>query len=339
MSEKTKKNEILNYVNFSLCVLLSFGGCFFTLAKLGEIRTLFIVIAFAVANAFVKTKWYLKVACFFAFGYVMHSFYGEGFGESLTCALFCAFVMLAAIIMLGLAKRKKSVSFVFAIVLIMSTFRAHVVLFGSPFSAFAAKDSINGYIEKNYLVQSIEKSEVRFDRRLGCFVCDINSVTEPTEIFTVSLRNGRIYDTFRDHLEISLMKGKRLEIVTTLRKAFPNESFTVKSDSIQGFHLVKAGITDTEDRSKRTVFDIYITAYLTQEDFASKAVAYTDALLDAGIDFGKINFYGGRAGNYYRRLTLIGERIAYNKKPEFVPYRAADLAASRLINYDLPGLE
>lgn len=339
MAEKTTKKEILNYVNFSLCVVLSFAGSFFTLARLGEIRTLFIVAAFAAANAFVKTKWYLKIACFGVFGYILHSFYGEGFEESLTCALFCAFVMLALNVALHFFKKKKAPFVTVAVVLIMSTFGAHFLLFGSPSAAFGAAERFDEYTEKNYIDQAVEKSEVRYDRKLGCFVCDINSVTEPTEVYTLVLKDGRISDQFREHIEISLMKGKRLEILEVLHKVFPNESFNVKSNSIQGYHFAKAGITDTEDRSKEMVFDIYIPAYLTMPDFIEKAVSLASSISDAGIDYCKINFYGGRAGKYFRRLTLLDSVLPQNTEVEFVPHCFADLLASRLIGYKLPGTE
>ena len=339
MAEKSIKSDIMNYVNFSLCVALSFAGGFFTLARLGPMRTVFIVIAAAVLNSFVKTKWHLKVACFGVFGYVLHSFYGEGFDESLVCALFCAGVMLLAQMTFTGIKQKKILPIIVSVILIMSTFAAHVLLFGSPLDAFEAKDVINGYISENYISDSVEKSETRYDRGTGHFVCDINSVTEPTEIYTLVFKNNGIYDPFRDHVELSLMKGKRLEVVNTLRAFFPDDGFTAESNLIQDFSFSKAGVTDDADHSAEMVFDIYISAYLTEEDFAEKAASYMKTLLDNGIRVSKINFYGGRAGLYYRRITLLGTYVPQRITVDFVPHCFADVLASRLIRFTLPGID
>ena len=339
MTDKNIKNDIVNYVNFSLCVVLSFAGGFFTLARLGPMRTVFIVIAAAVLNSFVRTKWYLKVACFGVFGYVLHSFYGEGYGESLVCALFCAGVMLLAQIAFTGIKKKKALPIIVSALLIMSTIAVHVLLLGSPLDAFKAKDAINGYISENYIDDSVEKSEVRYDRSTGYFVCDINSVTEPTEIYTLVFKNSGIYDPFRDHVELSLMKGKRLEAVNALRAVFPDDGFAVESNSIQGFVFSKAGVTDDTDHSAEMVFDIYISAYLTEEAFAEKAASYMKTLLECGIKVSKINFYGGRAGLYYRCITLLGTNVPQRITVRFVPHCFADALASRLIRSTLPGID
>lgn len=336
--EKTLKKDILNYVNFSLCVILSFAGSYFTLSKLGEWRTLFIVIAFAVANAFVKSKWYIKAACFGAFGYVLHAFYGEGFAESLTCALFCAAVMIACCVAAFLFKKKKAFGVIIALCLIMLTAVVHVVLFGSPVPAFEADEKFGSYIASSYAEGTVESTAVRYDRSSGCFVCGVNAVTEPTEVFTLRYENGRIVDTFGRHFELATMKKGRLDVVNALRAVYPDDGFTVESHSIQGFRFIRAE-NPTDVPTDIMVFDVYISAYLTVDDFIGKAVSYMRTLLDAGVNVGKINFYGGRAGLYYRRLTLDGAYVPYDTTVNFVPHCFADALASRLVKYELPGLE
>ena len=66
------------------------------------------------------------------------------------------------------------------------------------------------------------------------------------------------------------------------------------------------------------VFSVYISAYVTDTEFVRLARAYAAAAKDAGAEYAYLVFYGGRAGSYYRTLTLRGDNIFEKCAPEFI---------------------
>ena len=68
---------------------------------------------------------------------------------------------------------------------------------------------------------------------------------------------------------------------------------------------VSAGKVEPENM----VFAVYISAYVSDAEFTSRAVRYTEAARNAGAGFAYLVFYGGRAGSYYRTLTLRGDSV------------------------------
>ncbi len=296
---KKAKADIKYYVNVVLMCLLAFAAGYVTSPPLGKYSSFMLLIPIAAASGFVKANAAAKAVVFAACGYLLNSFYGGGTVRSAVCAVLCALCAAVCHYAAELIAGKKAWSVIAGVLLIMFTAIPHAAALGSPFAASESDAGIFNYISDTYGDEDCTVSGLRYDVLERSFYAEISPRGDVSQKYRVSYEDGSVRDAFRAYVEKSAMAETRAAIVAALRAEYPDGKFEVVSEKTVNVFSGSAG-------PRNMVFSVYISAYVDYAEFARRAGAYASTVRKAGVDFAYLVFYGGRAGEYFRRITLRG---------------------------------
>ena len=286
------------YLRPAALVLLAFAGGYAVSAKSGVYAAYMLVLPFAAASGFLRLNVFVKAAAFGFFGYFINSFYSGGLERSVVCAALCALCAAVCHYAAELILTKKPALAAIGAVLVIALALPHALAMGDPFAAGKAESAITDYIVETY-GEETGYSTLRYDIKDGVFYKEITPPEDKTLTFEVTVRDGRIYDGYARRYELAQMASQRTLLAAAIREAFPDDRFDVYPE--------KAINADrTAIKPENMVFRVYIPAYIDDAAFLRRAESYTAAARKAGVDFAYIVFYGGRAGSYYRTVTLAG---------------------------------
>ncbi len=105
---------------------------------------------------------------------------------------------------------------------------------GNPFVAFGKSAALNEYIETHY-GEGNHFENVRYDTTSGCYTVTAYNKRFPSETAEIFLMGDRVIDHYRELVEQQALREQALVLTTTLREAFPKDSFTVTGVRIDGF--------------------------------------------------------------------------------------------------------
>lgn len=221
-------------------------------------------------------------------------------------------------------RRKKIFPCVIGAVLALGCVCANALLFGNPFSAYAAQKKINAYIEQTYDVENGGHSfgQIRFDTSSRLYILTASSGGEPKEngedyypVITgdLVLCGDYVVDHYRDALEAQAMQEPANEMLTALREVFPNGSFTLIRLGIDNFPSPDEpfSIYREKDYSGQVSYCIQLGGATSYEKLAANARKYMDVLSDAGVSYRKLIFTGGEGLRYRVSLTPVGQNGIY----------------------------
>ncbi|MBO4501231.1 MAG: hypothetical protein J5760_03225 [Clostridia bacterium] len=304
-------SETKYYVNTALAVLLAFAGGYATSVHLGYVSSFMLLIPVAAACGFVRLNVVVKAAAFAVCGYFINSFYGGDQLRCVSCAVLCAVCAVACHYAAEMITTKKALYAACGVVLIMLTALPHVFVLGSPAGAVKYDAMLRDYAEEKYGGTGYELSTVRYDMSRRCFRVFITPAKNKSVSYEISYRGGRIVDDYAPYVEKEAMYEARIKLVNALRAKYPNDGFDVVSEKILSADIYSAKPEDM-------VFSVYINAYVDDAEFVRRAKAYIKAARSGGAEFAYIIFYGGRAGSYYRTLTLRYAAEYETANPEFI---------------------
>ena len=105
---------------------------------------------------------------------------------------------------------------------------------GNPFAAFGKSAVLDEYIQTHYGEGNYFEN-VRYDTVSGCYAVTAYNKKFPSETAEIFLMGDRVIDHYRELVEQQAMREQALVLTTTLREAFPKDSFTVIGVKIDGF--------------------------------------------------------------------------------------------------------
>ncbi len=308
-AQKSRQN-LMEYANLALACLFSFAGGFFILPESGVLSTFMLIIPFAFACALLKLKWWIKLLFFAGFGYVLSAIYNykAGAAVNIITGVVCGTLVTLAMVSVWLFKKKKPI-YIAAAAVIVAAAAFHIAVMGSPVEAFRSDGVIKNYYSERYDSEAVALSATYYNREKGVFCADIYGKTDLTSVYTIYVFGGTVSDSYDKYVEFTLMEETRLAVTEALRSAFPDASFTVKQETISDYPNGKISPSDTTDYSGRMSIGIYIPSDITYTRFLSRAKLYALTVNDAAIGVEKLSFYGGKAGDYVRRINLYAAAI------------------------------
>lgn len=105
---------------------------------------------------------------------------------------------------------------------------------GNPFAAFGKSAVLNDYIEAHY-GEGNHFENVRFDTTSGFYTVTAYNKRFPSETAEIFLMGDRVVDHYKELVEDQAMREQALKLTTTLREAFPKDTFSVTGVKIDGF--------------------------------------------------------------------------------------------------------
>ena len=298
------------YVNILLMCLLAFAGGYVTSPHLGKFSSFMFLVPIAAACGFLRINIWVKALTFAACGYLLNSFYSGGMARSASCAALCGVFVIICSYAAELILTKKAARITLGAFMIMLTFFLHAAILGSPFAAVKSENAIREYADREY-GETFEISGLKYDIENRRFYAELTPRADLSRHFEVWYENGRVHDGCRDYVLKTTMGEARSALVSALRARFPDDGFDVVSEKTVN---AAPGAAVPQDM----VFSVYIHAYVDDAEFVKRARAYAAAARDAGAEYAYLVFYGGRAGSYYRTVTLRGRGDLERCAPEFI---------------------
>lgn len=320
-SNKEKGKEIQKrsfdfayYARLIAFVLLAFAGTYYTLPQRGLISTLPVYIVAILIAALIRLPVWQKAALFGVFAFTFTTVYYKVEYALIFTAICIATVLLCSIAF-RLMTKKKVLTSIISVLLICVCVLPHPFLFGTFPQGLQADKIIQEYVSKHYTSEGIVVSGTAYDFQTGCFKATVYDVKAPTERYSLSVYNARLTDSFRSFAEKKLMEKRTLEITEALRERFPNDRFSVTPLGISGYPFQdQISLSDTNNYNDNMRFEIQVPGYLYKADFAKKAEAYYNALIDAKMSFREVVFIGG--GEYLNAMSISVPYDLFHKDME-----------------------
>ena len=208
-------------------------------------------------------------------------------------------------------RRKKVFPCVIGAILVLGCICTNALLFGDPFSAYAAQKKLDAYIEQTYDTENGGHffGRIRFDTSNRLYTLTASNERYPNETGELFLCGDFVVDHYRDVLEAQEMQEPANKLLTALREAFPNGSFTVIRLGIDNFPSPDEsyGIYQEKDYSKQVSYCIQIGGTTSYDKLLANARKYQDVLSGAGVSYRKLIFTGGEGLRYRVSLTPVGQ--------------------------------
>jgi len=283
-------------------VLLAFAGTYFTLPQRGLVSTLPVYVVAILIAALLRLPVWQKAALFGVFAFIFTTVYYKT-EYALIFALICIVTVLLCSLAFHLMTKKKVLTSIISVLLIFVCVLPHPLLFGTFPQALQADNMIREYVSKHYTSDEIVVSGTAYDFETGCYKATVYDVKAPIERYSLNVYRAKLTDSFKSFSEIKLMEKRTIEITEALRERFPNDRFSVKPLGIVGYPFEdQISLSDPNDYNDNMRFEIQVPGYMFKEDFAKKAEAYYNALLQAKLTFREVVFIGG--GDYLNALSV-----------------------------------
>ena len=212
-------------------------------------------------------------------------------------------------------RRKKIFPCVIGAVLVLGCICTNALLFGDPFSAYAAQKKIDAYIEQTYDTKDGGHTfgRIRFDTSNRLYVMSASQKMHPNVTGELVLCGDFVVDHYRDVLEAEEMQEPANKFITALREVFPNGAFTVTRLGIANFPSPDEPYSPYHDNdySGQVSYCIQIGGATSYEKLLSNARKYLDVLSDAGVPYRKLIFTGGEGLRFRLSLTPVEQNGVY----------------------------
>lgn len=300
-----KNSQVMLYIKQISVCLLAFGGAGLILPECGIWSSFPFLAAAAVLAALIGCSKWLNLAFFGIFGYLLYSFFGSSFKQSLLAAALCLLASAVGLISVNLLKKKRIITIAFAVLILAAQVAVHIYFFGDPVTALRSDSLLSSYAYSRFDTDAVTVGKTYFDRDSRLFRTDVYGNSDITEIRPIYCVNDRVVDSYTPYAELSLMSDKRLELQLLLREHYPDSRFTVAPGFISGYPDATVSPADTTDYSGRMHFSLFIPTEMSDASFVSLCHEYMNVIRQSGAGIRSVTYYGGKAGVYYRKLTLL----------------------------------
>ncbi|PKM61186.1 MAG: hypothetical protein CVU97_07375 [Firmicutes bacterium HGW-Firmicutes-21] len=292
------------YIRTVVVALLAFLGTYYALPARGLISMIPFLLVAVLFSVLIKIPIWQKAALFGLFALIFATVeidYTHGIGFAALCILMVIFCSLA----FYLLRKKKILPAIISILLISACAVPHAYFFGNIIKGLDADRILAEYIDERYTSEDTIISETYYDYKHGYYKANIYEKKRPTEIYSLTVINNYLYDSYRTYAEKQLMNRRMLDITSVLRDNFKSDKFEVIPLNISGYPF-KSEITinDTNDYNSLMSFRIVISGQLDKDSFTDKAKRYYDTIMDNDIDFKKIVFVSKGTTNTTLRISV-----------------------------------
>lgn len=310
MTNESKGKERLLGAKLLIVVALAFAAALVFRRSAGILAmTPIALVLFAVA-AFIDIGAVARCAVFGVTVFLVNTVENDDTSATIMFTALC----LLAVAVFGYAadaiKKKKKHGFaVFGAGAVVSLVLC-LVFVGNPFTAIKAKTLFDDYTERNYpnnedaALGVFEFSQIYYRYDTKAFVIDAVSSEYPTEGASLTVANEVVRDGFRDLMEEKISEPYVADMASVLRKAFPDDSFTV---SFYGFaSLPDEAILSAEAGAlaDNVYYEITVGGIQTADAMTESVEKYINAIDTSGTGYAKIVFKSG-IGNWQKRCITV----------------------------------
>ena len=181
---------------------------------------------------------------------------------------------------------------------------ASFLALGNPFTALSKGNTLNEYIASRY-GEGSHFTQVRYDTASGNYTVTAYNEKYPTETAEIFLLNDRVVDHYKDLVEQQATREQAHKITELLRKAFPNDTFTVTGVRVDGFMKGDELYNPTEAviSGERMHFYVEIGAEPSVEKYREAASWYRKILDASDLQYASVTFLGGT--NFFYRTAIL----------------------------------
>jgi len=322
-------------------ICASIGSALF-IPSTGLVTTLPFVLLFSVIPALISQKVYHIPPMFFAVTYLFcfakdvplkytdvtggYTLYVAAFAAIISC-LGCA---AACLVKSAIKNKDKAVFKILASVcLAVLGVLGTCYLNGTPWAMLDAKGKISAHAEANFTEGELDIGGVYFVRGRNYYVCDAKIKG------TVDKGSFVCADKVTNTLDALAVKyageDKTKEIAALLRKAFPEDSFSVDPD-LRSFDGVKVSFNNTEELEKLISYTVRINSEETAKSFVEKASAFASVIGKSDIECSVITLTGGAKQKLYYTISVDTTAPAGNMGRLLRIYSTCLLPQSSVIN-------
>lgn len=300
-----------------ICALLGFIGAACIVPSAGMLTALPILPLCGILAGLLAPKRSIKTAFFAVCGMLISAGYAADVPNILIYGVICGATAFLCDYGISLIKKEK-VRF-WAVFPLGAAVALQLVFGGNLVAYFNAADISESYIENHYKDSENEEiGKLEYDFLTRTWQREIASKSYGDAKGLLTVCDKVVFDGYAKKTEYLLMAEQRARIAGILRKAFPDGSFTVVSERINGYP--DGTVTypaDMSDRNEDMIFSVYLGALTNPEGFLKTCSEYRKALKNAGIDTDKIIFRGGGWGLYpmqevYTDMPFCQAKIKYN---------------------------
>lgn len=288
--EKIIKNNTSKLI---LTAFLAFLAAYFALPARGLVSTLPLYVLIILISAAIRISVWQKAALFGIFAFIYTSIEYD-FIHALGFSALCILTVFISSFAFKLFSKKKVFPAILSLILISACTFPHAYFFGNIIKGINANKIINNYVEERYSDEGSFVSHTYYDYKTDSYKADVYDSKAPTEIYSLSVRNIFLHDSYKQYAQKALMNSRMLEITTALREKYPDDNFEVIPIEISGYPFSEQiNLSDTTDYNSKMRFKIIVCGLLNKQDFAEKSNGYYDTIMNSGIDFREIVFTGG----------------------------------------------
>ena len=180
---------------------------------------------------------------------------------------------------------------------------ASLLTLGNPFTALSKGTLLNDYISLHY-GEGSHFTQVRYDTSSGNYTVTAYNKKYPTETAEIFLQNDRVVDHYKVLVEQQITREQGQKITELLRKAFPQDTFSVTGVQVNGF--MKDGEKYDSELTKispdQMHFYVEIGAESSVENYREAAAWYRKVLDASDLDYASVTFLGGN--NFFYRTAV-----------------------------------
>ncbi len=328
-----KKNHF--YIHLLLTCICAFAGGYFFLPIRGLVSTLPVMLSAALLATLTSIKVWQKVSVFFVFSFYF-AIIEYGRDTALVFAGLFAVTVLVCSFAFVLIKKKKVLTVLPAIILLIGLVFPHSYFFGNYGDYIGADRSIGLYTNFRYPQAEFVVSKTFFDYKTGYYRATVYQKKRPTEQFTLSLagvkgeNKGYIQDGFLPQVKSIIMEDTRVSVIDAIREVYPNDSFDVIAVDINRFPDTATPISTENSAAyaKRMTFVIRISGQYLPREFADVCKGYYDAIMVSDTEFGSITFTGRESQRYLLKdipyNTFVYDFADYLQTPTYISYFTKD---------------
>lgn len=237
---------------------------------------------------------------------------------ALTCALYCAFAVVATMLLIAFCYNKNKKSAALSGVIFALTLAVYIVLNGTVFGNLNAEKTNIKYVNDTYPEETFTVGSTYYSFSDFCYVTEFIFTDGEVYIAKISAKKdgSAKINGYRDYCEARLMQPGTNSLRAYLSNyGYEGTDFAVRPDRIETDTLLVTGLSP-EGFFKDMCYEIaFYYEFSDADSFSEMCKKYVDYIPDV-FDYHRITFYGfGEKDEFEYSLTHIKGSTDYTVLP------------------------
>ncbi len=317
-----KKNKSLNVLKMFVAGILCFGAAYLSEPTLGAIATFpFIVILPAISYLIYRKA--LHIIGFTALASLIFkcafvSDIPKAVIFALTCALYCAFAVVATMLLIAFRYNKNKKSAALSGAIFALTLAVYIALNGTVFGNLNAEKANIKFVNDTYPEETFTVGSTYYSPSDFCYVTEF--IFTDGEVYSAKIsakKDGSAkINGYKDYCEARLLQSGTDSLRSFLSNyGYEGTDFALRRDRIETETLLVAGLNPESFYSDMCYEIAFYYEFSDAESFADMCKTYIGYIPDV-FDYHSITFYGfGKKDKFEYSLNYINGSGAFEAKP------------------------